>query len=230
MPAWVKWIEGSERVAARVISTRNVSVHAESRFQRRFREPISNIRSKCPRFDACRTEGAELPHALKVKVPSGPFSSGGLKNPRPQGVAHLLGCASFERRFFTIQTQVVHVQGMFVRQAPCGVHAPKTNGVVGRVVEKSELIQVGTHRKSVDLPGIDFALNHETVEAEPHVRTFANINQAAGAVVHLLSTDSELDPVPITRCAQLQERRLEVELLFIDGSRPPDAERIQRTL
>src|SRR5580704_1932795 len=165
MAAWVQWIECSERVAARVISARDVSVHAESRFQGCFREPISSIRSKGPRFDACRTEGAELPHTLKVKVPSGPFSSGGLKNPRPQGVAHLLGCASFERRFFTIQTQVVHVQGMFVRQGPCGVHAPKTNGVVGRVVEKSELIQVGTHRKSVDLPRVDFAFYHKAIEA-----------------------------------------------------------------
>src|SRR5579862_2566196 len=165
MSAWVQWIECSERVAARVISARDVSVHAEPRFKRGCRESIAGIRSDGPCLDVSRAESAELPGTLIVKVPSGPFSSGGLKNSRPQGVAHLLGCASFERRFFTIQTQVVHVQGMFARQGPCGVHAPKTNGVVGRVVEKSELIQVGTHRKSVDLPRVDFAFYHKAIEA-----------------------------------------------------------------
>src|SRR5580698_6717244 len=43
MSARVQRIEGSERVAVRVVSTRNVSVHTEPRFQGRFREFISRV-------------------------------------------------------------------------------------------------------------------------------------------------------------------------------------------
>src|SRR5580658_769406 len=43
VPAQVQRIEGSERVAVRVVSTRNVSVHTEPRFQGRFRELISRV-------------------------------------------------------------------------------------------------------------------------------------------------------------------------------------------
>src|SRR5580692_4307386 len=164
MSAWVQGIECSERIAARVISTCNVCIHAEPRLKWYCREPISSIGSKCPCFDACRSESAELPDALKVKVQSGSFHGGGMENPRTQGMAHLLGSASFESHVLTIQPHVVHIQNFFVRHVSRSVQAPETNGVVRVVIEEAKVVNVWPHCERICTPCIGFSLDHESIE------------------------------------------------------------------
>src|SRR5580698_10522344 len=165
MSAWVQGIECSERIAARVISTCNVCIDAEPRLKWYCREPISSIGSKCPCFDACRTEGAELPDALKVKVQSGPFRGGGMENPRTHRVAHLLGCASFECHLLTVQPQVIHVQHLFVWEGSRGVDAPKTNGMVWVIIEEAKIVEVRSHGERVNTPRVRFSLDLKSIEA-----------------------------------------------------------------
>ena len=87
------------------------------------------------------------------------------------------------------------------------------------VVKEPEIVQVGTNSESVDLPRVDLAFDHEAVEAQPNIRTFPHINQAPGAVLEFLPANTECDGVRTFGSAKFEKSGLEVEHLFVDGSR-----------
>ena len=98
------------------------------------------------------------------------------------------------------------------------------------VVEVSGLVQVGTDSKSVDLPRVDLAFDHEAVEAQPNIRTFPHIKQTPGAVLEFLPANAECDGARTCGSANLEEPCLKVELLFVDRTRAANPIRVQAAL
>src|SRR5689334_15054073 len=99
--------------------------------------------------------------------------------------------------------------------------------MVGGIIKKSGLIQVGSHGEAVNLPRTDTGLHLESVKTQADIRTLPHIDQATRAVFHLLSADPELDPVPIVSRCDFEKCGLEIQLLFVDRPRAADAVRIQ---
>src|SRR5437773_2626967 len=88
--------------------------------------------------------------------------------------------------------------------------------MVGRIVEESRFVQIRAHRESVNSPGVDFGHHLEAVEAEPDVRAFADVNQPARAILHLLPARPNFDPVTTSGGAGFQKTCLKIEFLFVD--------------
>src|SRR5215469_10018048 len=101
-----------------------------------------------------------------------------------------MGLASLKRRLLAVQPQIVGFQTGFPPGRPCGVDTPETDGVVRRVVKKAWLIEVRTHGKSVHQPLVDFAFDHKPIKAQAYVGSLADVDEAAGAVLELLSANS----------------------------------------
>src|SRR5258705_11630161 len=99
--------------------------------------------------------------------------------------------------------------------------------MVRRVVKEARLVHVRAHGEAVNLPRTDTSLHLEPVKAQAHVGTFANIDQAPGAIFQLMSPGSELDPVAFTPRSDFKKCCLEIELFFVDRSRTTDTVRIQ---
>ncbi len=66
-----------------------------------------------------------------------------------------------------------------MRQRVGGIHAPETNGMIRCIIEEAGIVQVGANHESVELPGIDFAFDNESVEAQTDIRPFAYVDQTA---------------------------------------------------
>src|ERR1700741_1015626 len=62
---------------------------------------------------------------------------------------------------------------------------------------------------------MDFGHQLETIEAEPNIWTFTDVDQPAGAIFHLLPARANFDPVSCSGGTQLQKRRLKIEFLFV---------------
>src|SRR5216683_3959801 len=222
-------IEGPERVRPRIVAARDVRFSAESRFQRNVRKTVTGLRSHCPGAYVCETEGSELPKRFIVEVPAGLHLGDGTRNTRTDTVPHFVADTSVECSCFSIKTKIVRVQCDGLRQRSDAVHAPKSDGVVWDVIEKTRLVQVRAHVEAVNLPRTDTGLHLEPVEAQAHVGPFANIDQSSGAILQLVSPGSELDPVTFIPHSDFEKCCLEIELFFVDRSRSTDAVRIETT-
>src|SRR5262249_5934318 len=121
--------------------------------------------------------------------PSWPFHRNGPRHSPAQGMAHFLRSASLESRLLAIEAQVIKVQGSIVRQSASGVDAPETNGVIRCVVEEPEFVEVRADRESVELPGIDFAFDHESIEPQTDIRPLSHVDQTARPVFEFLSAN-----------------------------------------
>src|SRR5580704_445123 len=140
-----------------------------------------------------------------------------------------MGRASLKRCLLAVQTQIVGFQTVLPSYGPRGVDTPKTNGVVRRVVEEPRLIDIRSHDKSVNLPGIDLAFDHKAVKAEPNIRAFSYIDQAPRTVFEFKPARAHCYRISSPGIADLQEPRMEVEFLFINWPRPAIPEGIQAT-
>src|SRR5258708_22838351 len=152
-----------------------------------------------------------------------------MRETRTDAVSHFVAYTPVECSCFSIEAKVVSVQCDGLRQRSDAVSAPKSDSVVWHVIEKTRLVQVRAHGEAVNPPRTDTGLHLEPVKAQAHVGAFANIDQSSGAVLHLMSPDSELDPVafiPRSR-SDLEKCCLEIELFFVDRSRTTDSVRIQ---
>src|SRR5258705_10133703 len=113
-----------------------------------------------------------------------------------------------------IQAEVIGIQrhspGKWTRR----VHTPKADLVVGNIVEESRFVQIGAHCESVDAPGVDFGHHLEAIKAEPNIWAFTDVDQAAGAIFHLLPARPNFDPVTCAGGTQFQKFRLLIEILF----------------
>src|SRR5882724_2135555 len=189
-------IECAEGVRPRIVATRGVRLSAESRFQRNVRKPITGFRSHCPGAYVCGTEGPELPKRFIVEIPAGvPFGDGTRKT-RTDTVPHFMADAPVECSCFSVEAKVVSVQCDGLGQRSDAVYAPKSDCMIGGIVEDPRLVLVRAHGEALNLPRADTGLHLEPVKAQAHVGAFANIDQSSGAVLHLMSPGSELDPVP----------------------------------
>src|SRR5712692_704347 len=192
---WKKRIEGAECVGVWVVTARDVGLHAEAGFQWRRRNPITGFRGEGPGANISRTEAAELPEAFVVEVPSWPFRRDGPRNSGAQRMAHFLRSATLESRPLAIEAQVIKLQGSIVRQRVGSVHTPETNGVIRCIVEEPGIVEVRANRESVELPGIDFAFDDESIEAQTDIRALPDVDQAAGPVFEFLSANSQLNGI-----------------------------------
>src|SRR6266568_177083 len=220
-------IERSECVRPRIVSTRDVRPSAESRFQRNVREPVTRFRCHRPRAYICGTEGSELPKRLIVEIPTGLRLSDRTRKTRTDTVPHFVADTSVECSCFPIEAKVISIHCDALRQRSDAVHAPKSDFMIGGVIKKTGLVQVRSHREAVNLPRADAGLYLESVKAQPDIRALPHIDQATRAIFHLVSADSELDPVPFIPRSDFEECRLEIQLLFVDRSRTTDAIGIQ---
>src|SRR6202521_1734979 len=220
-------IERSECVRPRIVAARDVRLSAESRFQRNVRKTVTGFRSHCPSAYVCGTEGSELPKRFIVEIPSGLHLGDGTRKTRTNTVPHFVADTSVECSCFSIEAKVVSVQCDGLRQRSDAVYAPKSDSVVWDVVEKNRLVQVRAHGEAVNLPRTDTGLHLEPVKAQADVGAFANIDQSSGAVLHLMSPDSELDPVAFIPRSDFEKCCLKIELLFVDRPGTTDAVRIQ---
>src|ERR1700688_2092711 len=223
-------IERSECVRPRIVAARDVRLSAESRFQRNVRKTVTGFRSHCPGAYVCGTEGSELPKRFIVEIPSGLHLGDGTRKTRTNTVPHFVADTSVECSCFSIEAKVVSVQCDGLRQWSDAVYAPKSDSVVWDVVDKNRLVQVRAHGEAVNLPRTDTGLHLEPVKAQADVGAFANIDQSSGAVLHLMSPDSELDPVAFIPRSDFEKCCLEIELFFVDRSRTADTVRIQTAL
>jgi hypothetical protein len=98
--------------------------------------------------------------------------------------------------------------------------------VIGIIVKVSEIIEIWTNGETIDMPLSRLAQDHKSIKTLTDVWTFPNGNQAAGAVVQLLPSRSERNPVPFSSGADVQECGLKVEPLLIDGSGAALTERL----
>src|ERR1700722_3397548 len=73
----VKRTESAQRVRRWMISTRNVRLGAEPRFQRSRGNSIARLRCDGPCADFSRSEVAELPNSFIVEVPTRAFARTG---------------------------------------------------------------------------------------------------------------------------------------------------------
>src|SRR5882762_1729005 len=99
--------------------------------------------------------------------------------------------------------------------------------MIRNVIEEARLVQVRSHGEAVNLPIADAGLYLESVKTQADIWALPHIDQATGAVFHLLSAGSELDPIPIISHSDFDECGLEIQFLFVDWSRATDAVRIQ---
>src|SRR5580658_5555920 len=106
---WKKRIECPQSVRVWVISARDIRLCAETRFQRHRGKSVARFGCECPCPDVVRTEGAKLPEALIVEVPSWLFGGDRTRKPGTHGVPHLLCGASLEGRLLSVQPQVVEI-------------------------------------------------------------------------------------------------------------------------
>src|SRR6266567_5447273 len=100
-------IECSERVAARIVTARNIRLYAESGPKRYSRQAVASIRCERPRPNIVGTEGSELHNAFIVKV--GPRLLGGDRPPQPRtdSVPKLSRRAAFKSRVLSIESEVI---------------------------------------------------------------------------------------------------------------------------
>lgn len=109
------------------------------------------------------------------------------------------------------------------------VDAPETNCRVRRIIEKSWLVLVRPHSKSIHLPRIDFAAHQKAIETQAHIRTFAYVNQSSRAIFQFLPADAKLDRVRPFAGAYLKESSLKIELFLINRPWTTSTERVQST-
>src|SRR5712671_6009160 len=220
-------IECAEGVRPRIVATRDVRLSAESRFQRNVRKPVTGFRSHCPGAYVCGTEVSELPKCFIVEIPAGvPFGNGTRKT-RTDTVPYFMADTPVECSCFSVEAKVVSVQCDGLGQRSDAVYAPKSDCMIGRVVKKARLVQVRLEGEAVNLPRTDTGLHLEAVKAQAHVGAFANIDQSSGAVLHLMSPGSELDPVAFISYSDFEKCCLKIQFLFVDRSRTADTVRIQ---
>src|SRR6516162_4717301 len=220
-------IERTESIRPRIVAARDICLEAEAWFQRNGWKPVTGFRCYSPRPNICGPEAPELQECFIVEIPTGCRLSDGTRQAPTDTVTHFVGSASVECGFFSIETKVIGVQSDAPCQRPDTIHAPKSDCMVRRVVKKTGLVQVGAHREAINLPGADSGLYLEPVKTQADIRTLPHINQAARAVFHLLSASSELNPVPIISCSDLDKCGLEIQLLLVDWPRAADTVRIQ---
>src|SRR4029077_3995639 len=130
-------IERSERVRPRIVAARDVCLSAESRFQRNIRKPVTGFRCYCPRAYVCRTEASELPKRFIVEIPAGIPLGDGTRKTRTDGVPHFVAYTPVEFSCFSIEAKVISIQCDGLRQRPNAVYAPKSNCMIGGIVENS---------------------------------------------------------------------------------------------
>src|SRR3954451_10055756 len=109
-------------------------------------------------------------------------------------MTQLLCGAALKCCSFAVQTQVIRFERNVLGERPGRIDSRKAELVIGSVIEESRLIQIGTHSKSVDPPGIDLSHDFETIEAQPDLRALTRGNQAALESFHLLPASSKSDP------------------------------------
>src|SRR5712675_1474280 len=220
-------IECAEGVRPRIVATRGVRLSAESRFQRNVRKPITGFRSHCPGAYVCGTEGPELPKRFIVEIPAALPLGDGTRKTRTDTVPHFMADAPVECSCFSVEAKVVSVQCDGLGQRSDAVYAPKSDCMIGGIVEDPRLVLVRAHGEAVNLPRTDSGLHLEPVKAQAHVGTFANIDQAPRAIFQFVSPGSELDPVVFIPRSDFKKCCLEIELFFVDRSRTTDTVRIQ---
>src|SRR5216683_2510289 len=220
-------IECAEGVRPRIVAARDVRLSAESGFQGNVRKPVTGFRSHCPGAYVCRTEGSELPKRFIVEIPAGLHLGDGTRKAPTDTVPHFVAYTPVECSCFSIEAKVVSVQCDGLLQRSDAVYAPKSDGVVWDVIEKARFVHVRAHGEAVNLPRTETGLHLEPVKAQAHVGAFANIDQPSGAVLHLMSPGSDLDPVAFIPCSGFEKCCLEIEFFFVDRSRTTDAVRVQ---
>src|SRR5258707_2180915 len=99
--------------------------------------------------------------------------------------------------------------------------------MIRNVIEEARLVQIRPHGEAIKLPRSDAGLYLESVKTQADIWALPHIDKATGAVFHLLSAGSELDPVPLISRSDFDECGLEVQFLFVDWPRAADAVRIQ---
>src|SRR5712672_1917613 len=222
-------IECAEGVRPRIVATRGFRLSAESRFQRNVRKPITGFRSHCPGAYVCGTEGPELPKRFIVEIPAGVHLGDGTRKTRTDTVPHFVAYTPVECSCFSIEAKIVSVQCDGLRQRSDAVYTPKSDSMIGGIVEDARLVLVRAHGEAVNLPRADTGLYLEAVKAQAHVGALANIDQAPRAIFQLVSPGSELDPVAFIPCSDFEKCYLEIEFFFVDRSRTTDAIRIETT-
>jgi hypothetical protein len=102
-----------------------------------------------------------------------------------------------------------------------GVDAPERPVLVDAVVEDARLDLHGADRDAVD-PPVAHAQQHASAgEAAAHVRTLSRVDQAAGAISHLLTAEAQRRGRIIRRqrCRKVEERLLKGKLILVDRIR-----------
>jgi len=132
-----KRIERSERVRPRIVSTRDIRFNAESRLQRNVRKAVTGFRCHRPGAYVCGAESSELPKPFIVEIPTGLHLGDGTRKTRTDNVPHFATDASLECSCFSIEAKVVSVQCDVLRQRSDAVYAPKSDCMIGGIVENS---------------------------------------------------------------------------------------------
>src|SRR6266478_1831642 len=220
-------IERTESIRPGIVATGDVCLDAESWFQRNGREPVTGFRCHSPCPDICGSEAAKLPKRFIVEIPTGFRLSDGTRETRTYTVPYLLADASVECGCFSIETQVVSIQREGLFERPDAVHSPESDRMIRNVIEEARFVQVRPHGEAVNLPRSDAGLYLESVKTQADIWALPHIDYATGAVFHLLSAGSDLDPVPIISHSDFEKCGLKIQILFVDRPRAADAVRIQ---
>src|SRR4029077_18264315 len=157
----------------------------------------------------------ELPDALIIEIPAAFLGLDGTPKSRRNTVPQFLLCPAVICRHLSIKARVVDIDRKTASSGAACIDAPERSSMIRRVIEEARFVQVRSSGEGVDIPRADRAHDFEAVEALADIRSLADGDESARSVVQLLPAHTECDPI-FSRSAGLEERGLEVELLFVD--------------
>src|SRR4030095_2395304 len=110
-----------------MIAGGDISLYADTRFQRSRQKPVARFRCNRPRSNISGAECPELPERLVIKVPPGLFGRDRPRKPCAYRVSQFLGGAALKRCVFAAQAEVIGIQRDALGRCPRGIHTPETD-------------------------------------------------------------------------------------------------------
>src|SRR4029077_253668 len=185
-------IERTESIRPRIVTTGDVCLGTESRFQRNGRKPIPGLRRHRPCPDICGYESSELPKRFIVEIPARLRLSDGTREPCTDTVSHFMADTSVECSCFSIEAKIISVQCYGLCQWADPIRTPKSDCMIGGVVKEPWLVEVRSYSEAVNLPATDAASYLEAVKAQADVGALPHIDQAPRAIWKRVSPGLEL--------------------------------------
>src|SRR5579872_2506782 len=113
-------------------------------------------------------------------------------------MANFARCSAVVCESFSVQPEIVAIEGYPSCPRTCCVYTPKRGAMIGSVVEEARLVEVWTDTPKIKAPGARLTLDLEPVKTLSNIRPFAYRDKAARTIVQFLSAGLQRHPVVIS--------------------------------